>query len=746
MSTPTDQIDCETLFLKREIQDEALISKCKTVLDHWSDQIPFSPIKKLGTKTEFLSATEYAAYKTTVTSQIEKRWLKDHEEPYREQDLPSKFRAKSQIDPWQMDFPQFADFTPHQHSKDLFETRQVYDCPGCNASGCVTCPSCAGRGEVKCGSCGGSGFKKCRECGGKGQIRETRNVPRQVNCSACSGRGRRYSSRLDPDEPCPRCGGKGTEIKNFQEPHYIRCGGCANKGEVRCAACHSTGKVTCRNCTGSGKVTCTRCEGASRLMTYASTEQTEEPAKNEHQYIPDELPKFKKIDNPLTNLAGDSVFLQDEKCRIPKLGIGEQPAAAVLSAEFELSRQPHDELSRQPTEGRVLRQQINVERCSIVEYRYRFEKKDYSIFLNPAHALVEDVSGPIQAEITKMDTLAQKAFDEKRYEEAYRLNLRSLCMDEASKDEKKLRAQILKKLMWAYCSTSMLTWFAASLAWLDFHTTAQGRQGNIGGFLGIFPLLGGVYLFAHDLALRFQQRIFRVFSAVLIGFSAFLSGTTINLYSFQWNPDHPWVDWIPFGIATLGLCAFGIIRTKERSRRTQIEKHIQSFPDKQALEAYVCGLDPRDGTELMAALGMCVTVFCLLGSATWVYSYQFQEPLLVDVKTELDAQSPIKTSEENPQLVYSRPRPAVPAASDSNVITANAQSSRENLSAGVDDIVKLSKAHMNDDLILKFATNSGIAFNLTADDLLYLNRQGVSDNVILTLLHKKSQGGHSAPP
>ena len=141
---------------------------------------------------------------------------------------------------------------------------------------------------------------------------------------------------------------------------------------------------------------------------------------------------------------------------------------------------------------------------------------------------------------------------------------------------------------------ALLTWLAASLAWLFFCTTAPGQHGNFGAFIGLFPLLGGVYLFARDTALRFQQRSLRVTSAVLIGFSAFLSGAAININSFEWIMDNHWVDWLPFVVVMLVLIVIAIVRAKERSRRVEIEKHIAEFPNVQAKESYVYGLDPEE--------------------------------------------------------------------------------------------------------------------------------------------------------
>jgi hypothetical protein len=71
-------------------------------------------------------------------------------------------------------------------------------------------------------------------------------------------------------------------------------------------------------------------------------------------------------------------------------------------------------------------------------------------------------------------------------------------------------------------------------------------------------------------------------------------------------------------------------------------------------------------------------------------------------------------------------------------ILAYSQSGLGNISARFDDIVILSQAHISDNLILKFATNSGDSFNLSEDDLLYLKSHGVSQTVMMGLLNSRS--------
>ncbi len=73
---------------------------------------------------------------------------------------------------------------------------------------------------------------------------------------------------------------------------------------------------------------------------------------------------------------------------------------------------------------------------------------------------------------------------------------------------------------------------------------------------------------------------------------------------------------------------------------------------------------------------------------------------------------------------------------------AVAQNPPANLSPALLDVVKLAQAHMPDDIIIAQIKNSGATYSLSADDILYLNSQGVSANVISTLQQMKP----AAPP
>jgi hypothetical protein len=64
----------------------------------------------------------------------------------------------------------------------------------------------------------------------------------------------------------------------------------------------------------------------------------------------------------------------------------------------------------------------------------------------------------------------------------------------------------------------------------------------------------------------------------------------------------------------------------------------------------------------------------------------------------------------------------------------------QNLSSGVMDVGKMASAHVSEDNIINYINGSGVAYHLTPDDIIYLNGQGVTPNVMARL-----QSGGPAP-
>ncbi len=56
---------------------------------------------------------------------------------------------------------------------------------------------------------------------------------------------------------------------------------------------------------------------------------------------------------------------------------------------------------------------------------------------------------------------------------------------------------------------------------------------------------------------------------------------------------------------------------------------------------------------------------------------------------------------------------------------------------GVEDVLKLSRAQVSEDIILNYIHNSGTIYNLAPKDIVYLRNEGVSDRVINAMMDQR---------
>jgi hypothetical protein len=89
-------------------------------------------------------------------------------------------------------------------------------------------------------------------------------------------------------------------------------------------------------------------------------------------------------------------------------------------------------------------------------------------------------------------------------------------------------------------------------------------------------------------------------------------------------------------------------------------------------------------------------------------------------------------------------------AQDSTTVAqpAAASAAAPRLSYGVSQIVQLAQAKVGEDTIIAYIKNSGNSYVLTADQIIYLRQQGVSDAAITTMLNQPrlSVAAATTPP
>jgi hypothetical protein len=69
--------------------------------------------------------------------------------------------------------------------------------------------------------------------------------------------------------------------------------------------------------------------------------------------------------------------------------------------------------------------------------------------------------------------------------------------------------------------------------------------------------------------------------------------------------------------------------------------------------------------------------------------------------------------------------------------TAATQAAPARLPYGADDVLKLNRAQISEDIIVNYIQNSGTIYNLGPKDIVYLKSEGVSDRVVNAMLDQR---------
>jgi hypothetical protein len=85
------------------------------------------------------------------------------------------------------------------------------------------------------------------------------------------------------------------------------------------------------------------------------------------------------------------------------------------------------------------------------------------------------------------------------------------------------------------------------------------------------------------------------------------------------------------------------------------------------------------------------------------------------------------------------PTGAAVGTTQTPAVTANVQVTAPivKLPYGVEDVLKLSRANIGEEVILNYVQNSGTIYNLAPQDLVYLRDQGVSERVLNAMLNQR---------
>ena len=85
------------------------------------------------------------------------------------------------------------------------------------------------------------------------------------------------------------------------------------------------------------------------------------------------------------------------------------------------------------------------------------------------------------------------------------------------------------------------------------------------------------------------------------------------------------------------------------------------------------------------------------------------------------------------------------AAGETSTSSNPAAAAPVQLSSSAEDILKLSRAKVSDDVTVVFVQNSDRCYNLTASEILYLRNEGVSDRVLTAMLSQQPPVADASP-
>lgn len=74
---------------------------------------------------------------------------------------------------------------------------------------------------------------------------------------------------------------------------------------------------------------------------------------------------------------------------------------------------------------------------------------------------------------------------------------------------------------------------------------------------------------------------------------------------------------------------------------------------------------------------------------------------------------------------------------EGSTVTTRPASGPVKMPYGVEDVLKLSRAQVSEDVILTYIQNTGTIYNLGPKDIVYLKEQGVSDRIVNAMIDQK---------
>lgn len=363
--------------MNHQVTDQRILDKCRELLDAYSASRPYTPTKRLGSDSEYVDAISHTVERFTLTTGMRTRQFVRKQLPNGSGYYESPRSVKS-YDIWD---DVRTDCKRENFEEGLDKTTFAVECPTCHGSGKETCPSCDGKGGHRC---------------------TRQHFPQHGNAIKCTADnctngnvaiGARQG-KADSWHNCPRCGGT---------------------GYMECPDCHGSLWVTCKRCNGDKEITCRTCDGTGHLVYEWFVVQKYKEISDSHVWKPssDLTDKFYAFDKLNWNSLWDEevedgrysgqypVSSASESALkvMGNVGLDEVWSARVAKVDDEIDKfkKECDGASYQTSFEHALFEQYD----GIVEYNYKYEGKQYKIWINLATCGVEETENGLYASIAE---------------------------------------------------------------------------------------------------------------------------------------------------------------------------------------------------------------------------------------------------------------------------------------------------------------------------------------------------------
>ena len=372
--------------MESQLTDESTLAKCKELLDAYSASRPYSPTKKLGTDGELVKAVSHTIERFTLVTGMRTR----HAERRKLPNGSSYYEHPRSI----RDYDLWEDVAPGNK-------RDAGDFPIDETTGAVECPTCHGSKEEECPDCGGKGGHRCNR----------QHYPQHGNMIKCTA------------DNCTN-GNIRAGAKNGTANGWTNCPRCQGTGYHECPDCHGSLWVTCKRCDGAKKITCRTCDGTGVLVYEWFVVQKYKEISGVQLWKPsDELTdSFYAVDHLNWNHLWDDEVedgrysgdypvssASESALKVMKdVGLDDAWASRISAVDVAIEnfKKENDGAGYRTSFEHALFEQYD----GIVEYDYKYDGKQYKVWINLATGAVEETENGLYASIAE-DTvkLAQES-------------------------------------------------------------------------------------------------------------------------------------------------------------------------------------------------------------------------------------------------------------------------------------------------------------------------------------------------